>query len=163
MRTHRAAGADHALELLKDRRRQRAAAVVDDRDRFGGNAVGQKFEHAIARSDVTRDADQVLRIFDDVVADPALLAAVRVRRRDDRLGMFEAEGLEVFADAGRRLIDVRPFAHRDHRRPVEPMAGRAASSRWARSPWRRPVHRICRKRNSPSRRRPRRGGVGQSP
>ena len=69
MRAHRAAGADHALELFEDGRGERAAAVVDDRDRFGGHALRQEFEHAIARTDVARDSDKVLRIFDDIVAD----------------------------------------------------------------------------------------------
>src|SRR6202020_256674 len=74
VRTHSPAGANTALERLKDRRRQGAAAVVDDRDGFVGNAVRQKLQHAIARSDVTRGSDQVLRVFDNVIADPPLLA-----------------------------------------------------------------------------------------
>ena len=97
MRAHGAAGADHALELLEDRRGERAAAVVDDSDGFGGNARGQSSKHAIARTDVARGADQVLGVFDDIVADPALFAPVRVRRRDDSFGMLEAELLGLLA------------------------------------------------------------------
>src|SRR5579883_3595640 len=78
MRAHRAAGADHAFELFENRRGQRAAAVVDDGDRIGGDAGGEQFEHALARADIARNADQILRVFDDIVADSALLAALGV-------------------------------------------------------------------------------------
>src|ERR1700733_12068298 len=121
VRTHRAASADHALEPLEDRRGQRAAAVVNDCNGFVGNAVGEKLEHAITRPDVARGPNKVLRVLDHVVADAALLTAIDVLRCEHRLGMLEAEILEVLAEPCRGLVGVRPFANGDHRRPVEPM------------------------------------------
>src|SRR6185437_3627313 len=124
VRAHRPAGADYALELFQDRRGQRAAAIVDDRHRIGRYARVEQFQHAVARTYVAGDADQILGVFDVIVADPALLAPVLVGRRDHRLGMLEREGLRVFADPRRRLIDLGAFPDRDYRRIVESMTGR---------------------------------------
>src|SRR5262249_33676664 len=95
MRAHGSAGADDTLELFEDGGGERPATVIDYADGFGRHAAAEQLEHALARADVTGNADEVFGVFDHIVADAALLAAILVRRQNGRLGMFEAEILQV--------------------------------------------------------------------
>src|SRR5262249_24439219 len=83
VRAHRAAGADDRFEALEDRRRQRAADVVDDRDRVRRHAVVHELQHSLAGADIASDAGGAALVLDVVVADATLLAARAIDRRDD--------------------------------------------------------------------------------
>ena len=107
----RAAHAHDAREVAEDRRRQRAAGVVDDRDRVLRHALGQHLHHLLDVGDVAGGAADVGLRLEDVVAGA-----------DDRAGPARRSRSPGVGDARQRFVFVRLLLQRDRRRDIEPVA-----------------------------------------